>query len=176
MDLTVSLSSVPGCGTHNVVLERLSATDDHHEQLIATVVSAQIGSADDADVTLDLRQAVASPVAGTLRFDRLVELCWYQPIDVAATLAFDAQVNDRYTEFCGTLGIHYGGTFNREQLGAAYIAELHTYDLDDPAEAAAVGDEAVYPEDFATIISDCRDLQRRDEPRYILSLVPRRAG
>lgn len=176
MDLLVSLSSQPGWGTHDVAVERLTIEDADHERLLGQMVSACIGATEGAEAVLEFRQSVASPLEGTLSFDRLVEVSWYQPVDVATTLEFDRSVNERYTEYCATLGAFYGGTFTCPQLGDAYIAELHTYDFDDPAEAEALGDEDSYPEDFAAIITECRDLQRREEPRYILSLVPRTAG
>lgn len=173
MDQTISFSTRAGWGTHDLSLERLSAEDPEIEALLNPLVGGLVGPAEDADLVWHLTQAVASPISGTLRWDRLVELCWYQPVDVDRTLEFDRKVTERYTEYCASLGIYYAGTFTSAQLGDRYIVEVHTYDVGDPTAAAELGDEDAFPEDFARIIADCRDLQRRDEPRYILSLVPR---
>ncbi|MFM7063986.1 MAG: hypothetical protein ACKO04_10920 [Actinomycetes bacterium] len=173
MDLTLSFSRAVGWGTHDVVVECLSTEDPALEPFLQSLASARLGAANDADASWELRQAVESPVAGTLDLSRLVELGWYQPVDVPTTLAFDRRVTDRYTEYCASLGVFYAGTFTCEHLGDHQIVEVHAYDVDTPDDAATKFDESAYPDDFATIISDCRELQQRDEPRYILSLVPR---
>jgi hypothetical protein len=115
---------------------------------------------------------VASPLSRSLDLTRAVQLYIYQPHDVDQVLEFDRRITDRYSSFWAQHGEFYGGTFQCDGFGPQWIVEVATFDADDPDSADALVADVTPPDDVADIIAECKTLQDRGKPRYVVWLLP----
>jgi hypothetical protein len=179
VDVRIDLYQEPSAGTHAVSVDAAPqgvASPDDVPAVSATITWDDAGNGAaataPAETTLSFRRAVASPVglAPLHRDPPLLYVYMYHPRDAEEILAFDARITDEYTAYYGERGVHYCGTFHVEggPLGSC-IGEIITFDTADRAEAERWCTEGL-SERIVAIEDECRTLQDRARPRYVLWL------
>ncbi len=161
-------------GTHEWRLDSVGAGDDPRLRgLLASYRTASFASAGTERPTFLLRQAVASPLSSTLDLARAVQLYVYQPRDMVEILEFDRRITQRYSTYWAGHGEYYGGTFHCDAFGPQWLVEVAAFGADDADSADRLVADVKPPADVAEIIAECKALQDRDQPRYVVWLLPR---
>lgn len=178
VDVRIDLHDEPSAGTHAVSVDAApqglaSPSDVSAGSATITWDGTNGGAAAaPAESTLSFHTAVASPLGlePLSRDPSLLYVYMYHPRDTEEILAFDARITDEYTAYYSERGVHYCGTFHVEggPLGSG-IGEIVTFDTADRAEAERWCTEGL-SERIVAIEDECRTLQDRARPRYVLWL------
>jgi hypothetical protein len=177
VDVRIDLYEEPSAGTHVVEVEAapagLASAGDVPARSAAITWDGDGTASPAPGVTaLTLRTAVASPVGlePLRRNPALLSVYLYHPLDTAEILAFDARITDEYTAFYGERGVYYCGTFHVDGGPLrSCIGEILTFDTADRAEVERRCSEGL-SERIVAIEDECRTLQDRSRPRYVLWL------
>ncbi len=180
VDVRIDLYAAPSAGTHAVEVKaappELASADDLPAGSATISLDGSIPSNAAAATTLSFRTAVASPIGldPLRRNPALLYVYMYHPLDTGEILAFDARITGEYTAFYGERGAHYCGTFHVDgsPLGSS-TGEIIAFDTADRVEAERLCSEDL-AERIVAIEDECRTLQDRSRPRYLLWL--QRAG
>lgn len=120
---------------------------------------------------LVLKEALLTPFADIVEDDstKTIYLYMYRPKDREQTLAFERKIEPRYQDYYAALGCFYAGLFDVEGLTGAYLGEILSFGS--PLGEAKRFVESFEPApDIARIEDECRTLQERELPRYLLWL------
>lgn len=120
---------------------------------------------------LVLREALVTPFADVVKSDstKSVYVYMYQPKDRDQTLEFERSIEPRYQDYYATLGCFYAGLFDVEGLPGGYLGEILSFESA-LAEAKEFVESFEPAPDIARIEDECRTLQERELPRYLLWL------
>lgn len=120
---------------------------------------------------LVLRGALLTPFADMVESDstKSIYVYMYQPKDRNQTLEFERSIEPRYQDYYATLGCFYAGLFDVEGLPGGYLGEILSFEAALPEAKGFVESFEPAP-DIARIEDECRTLQERDAPRYLLWL------
>lgn len=126
-----------------------------------------------AEVELDLDHISPSPADPGLAGRQTVHLVSiYNAKDTDEIIAFDRRITDEYTAHYEAEGCHYLGVYAVQDgpLGLQ-LAEILVYDT---ADLAAAQEDAAResPPRIAAIEDECRALQDREAPGFVLWLAP----
>ena len=120
---------------------------------------------------LILREALLTPFADTVKSDstKSIYVYMYQPKDRNQTLEFERSIEPRYQDYYATLGCFYAGLFDVEGLPGGYLGEILSFEAS-LGEAKGFVESFEPAPDIARIEDECRTLQERELPRYLLWL------
>ncbi len=120
---------------------------------------------------LAFAEALLTPFASTFMADdvKTVYMYIYQPKDREQTLAFERRIEPRYQDYYAERGCWYAGLFDVDGLAGPYMGEILAF-------RASLGEAKNFvsgfepAEDIAEIEDECRTLQERELPRFLLWL------
>ncbi|HEX6506665.1 MAG TPA: hypothetical protein VF221_03445 [Chloroflexota bacterium] len=127
--------------------------------------------------SLHFVQAVASPCGldHVGQPDHVHYAYLYHPQDETEILDFDRRITEAYSAFYAGRGLFYAGTFHVTGPDGPSIGEIVSMDTPDRKEAERRG-EYDLSEEIIAIEDECRTLQDRTRPRYLLWLTPRQTS
>lgn len=105
--------------------------------------------------------------------DRIISTYLYDARDEREIFAFDERISEDYTAYYASRGMYYLGVYSVDGPLKPQLAEFSVYATSDPEEAERIGsdDLAAY---IVAIEDECRALQDRSRPRYVISLLPKK--
>ena len=103
---------------------------------------------------------------------RVLHIALYSAPDAEAMAAFDRRITEEYTSYYATQGIYYSGLLRAAGERIPPLAEFLAIDAT-TLEAAEQRITLPLPERITSIEDECRTLQDRESPRYVLWLIPR---
>jgi hypothetical protein len=164
-------------GTHDWRLTSLGDQDDPaFLDRLAGIVSVSFSGPAGRTPTFTLRQAVAGPLSAAPDLSRVVQMYVYQPFSVPVILDFDRRITERYSTFWAQHGEFYAGTFSCREFGPQWVVEVATFAADDPDAAEALVQGVQPPPDVQAIIAECKALQNRQLPRYLVWMTPKESS
>lgn len=120
---------------------------------------------------LILTEALLTPFFDMVKAEdaETLYLYMYQPKARDQTLAFEREIEPRYQDYYASVGCFYAGLFDVEGLPGAYLGEILSFRTS-PVKAKGFLESFEPTPEIEQIESECRTLQERELPRFLLWL------
>jgi hypothetical protein len=104
---------------------------------------------------------------------RVLYIYLYSAPDAEAMAAFDRRITEEYTRYYAAQGIYYAGLLRASGEHIPPLAEFMAIEATTFEAAEQLLLTLPLPERITSIEDECRTLQDRQSPRYMLWLIPR---